>query len=729
MKTNYNLKLEQGIKKTTLLSSTIIILIVATITGYNLIKTEYNNFKNHINNFKTTLVEREKFYIKTSLDNLKNDIVLEELSIINNKKHRVKNQSIVAYNLAFSLYEKTKDLSKEEQINLIKTSIKQISQKKNDINYFILDTSGKLILSSENEIDESQNFYDFEDINGKKFINEIINTEFDKQNFMDYFWYMPNSSITSKKITYSRHLKELGIIIGSGTFLEKQSTEVTNKLIEKIKNQNFNNDEFLFIYKVNSLNNIINENTLVTKKLIEPDITEIKAMKELLINTNYKGNEHIFYDNNQKLIYGTYLNDYRYFIAIGVKLSNIFEIVNKERAISLENMYSNIMRLSIIIFIMTIIFFIFSLLFTKKIEDIFKEYKENVILNEDKYRMLFNHSNDAFIISQLEENNYFRITSYNKTASKVSNYDDEELIDKNLFDLFINIDINKILKDKAFLDTVKLKTKDNLIKTIEVSIIIYEENKQNIVFSSLRDITERTLLKEEKQKQDNILIQKSKMASMGEMIGNIAHQWRQPLSQLSGLFFDIKSAYDYKELNKKYLDNTVDEANDLLEYMSKTIDDFRNFFNPNSTKGEFIIKDAVENAVKIVKSNLDFYQIKLEINIDETSKINGFKNEYSQAVMNIISNAKDILIEKNIKNPKIKIYLEKNKKNILCIEDNAGGINEEIVDKIFDPYFTTKYEYGTGIGLYMTKMIIEDKMNGSVYAKNSKNGAIFFIEV
>jgi PAS domain S-box-containing protein len=343
--------------------------------------------------------------------------------------------------------------------------------------------------------------------------------------------------------------------------------------------------------------------------------------------------------------------------------------------------------------------------------------------------MLFNHSNDAFIISELDNNDYTRITSYNKTASKVTLYDEEELIDKKFFDLFINLDTKKILEEKSFFDTVKLKTKDEDIKTIELSIIIYEANKQTIVFASLRDITERTLLKENKEKQEKILIQKSKMASMGEMIGNIAHQWRQPLSQLSGLFFDIESAYDYKELNKKYLQNRVEEANDLLEYMSKTIDDFRNFFNPNSTKEEFFIKDSVDNAVKIVKSTLDFYHIELLVDIDESDKINGYKNEYSQAVMNIISNAKDILIEKNIQDPQIKIYLEKNRKTTLCIEDNAGGIDEQIIDKIFDPYFTTKYEYGTGIGLYMTKLIVEEKMNGLISAKNTKDGAKFLIEI
>jgi len=219
------------------------------------------------------------------------------------------------------------------------------------------------------------------------------------------------------------------------------------------------------------------------------------------------------------------------------------------------------------------------------------------------------------------------------------------------------------------------------------------------------------------------------MAAMGEMIGNIAHQWRQPLSQVSGLFFDIEYAYDYKELDKKYLSKRVDEANDLLEYMSKTIDDFRNFFNPNNKKEEFLISDSVSIALRIVNSTLDFHKIDLQIDINSDEKIYGYKNEYSQVIVNIISNAKDILIDRNIKEPKIKIYLENENKTVLCIEDNAGGIEKEIINKIFDPYFTTKYDYGTGIGLYMTKLIIEEKMNGLITAKNSKEGAIFTIEV
>tara|TARA_R110002033_G_scaffold13325_2_gene39724 strand:- start:2213 stop:4384 length:2172 start_codon:yes stop_codon:yes gene_type:complete len=723
LKNNYNQTVEQGIKKTTLLSSTIIILIVATIIGIVLIKTEYSNFRTHIKSFKNTLIEREMFYIKTSVQNLKNDIDFETLSIINSKKQRIKNQSIIAYNLAYSLYKTSKNLSKEEQINLIKKSLKEIAQEKNDINYFVLNTKGTLLLNTDYPKNEGINFLDFEDLDGVKFINKMINANANTQNFLDYNWYRPN-----KRITYSRHLKELGLIIGSASNLESNHVELTDKLLKKITLQGFNNDEFIFIYKLNSINNILDQSKLLIQKNIKTSNKELEAIKELLIKTNYKANEATYYDYNQKLFYATYIKEYRYFIAVGVNLSNINQIVKKETKISLDNLYKNIIKLIIIIIVMTIIFFFFSLLFTRKIEELFSQYRKRVKQNEEKYALLFNYSNDGFIISEIN-NNSTRILSLNSTALKTIGYESNEILYKDFFNLFDQLSLEEIRQSNSLVKTVKLFTKDKQTRTIELNAIIYSYENQNLLFASLRDITERTLLKEEKVKQQNILIQKSKMAAMGEMIGNIAHQWRQPLSQVSGLFFDIESAYDYKELDKKYLQNRVDEANDLLEYMSKTIDDFRNFFNPNSKKELFYLNEAINNAVKIVKSTLTFHHIELIINIEEDYKIDGYKNEYSQAIMNIISNAKDILLEKNIKNPQIRIYAQKNEKLCLHIEDNAGGIDDTIINKIFDPYFTTKYEYGTGIGLYMTKMIIEEKMNGTIKVKNSTNGAIFSIEI
>jgi PAS domain S-box-containing protein len=614
--------------------------------------------------------------------------------------------------------------SKEEIIDLIKSAITNIAKEENDIHYFIFDTQGNLLLNTENPSEEGVNFLDFEDINGVKFINEMIDNKKQEQKYVEYFWYKP-----SKKITFSRQFKPLGIIIGSSSFLESRNEELKDKLLKKIMLQKFNQEEFLFIYHINSLNNILEQSTLLIDRNIYSEDEDLEAIEKLMIDTGYKGDEYISYANNQKIIYGTYLTKLRYFIGIGINLSHIYDIVQKEKEISLKNMNENISKLIVIIVIMAFIFFIISVAFTKRIEKLLKVYKENVILNEEKYQLLFNYSNDAFLISEIKNHNS-SIISCNQTALELTAYEDNELIEHDFFSLFEGLELEELKKNKSLFKTVKLKTKDEKIKNVEVNVIIYDYENKELLFASLRDVTERTKLIEEKAKQDNMLIQKSKMAAMGEMIGNIAHQWRQPLSQVSGLFFDIESAYDYKELDKKYLSQRVEEANDLLEYMSKTIDDFRNFFNPNSKIEDFFVTVALSNAINIISSTLKFHNIELEIDCSETFHVNGYKNEYSQAIVNIISNAKDILVERKIQKPKIKIYnKEVDGKETLFIEDNAGGIEEDIISRIFEPYFTTKRDYGTGIGLYMTKLIIEEKMKGSISVENSEKGALFAIRI
>lgn len=317
---------EKGIKKIALLSSTIIILIVSMIIGIILIKTEYSNFRTHMKNFRNTLIEREMFAIKTSLENLKSDIDFEEISIINSKKQRIKNQSIIAYNLALSIYNNSKHLSNDEKIELIKTSIRNISQKENDIHYFIFDKKGTLLLSTSNPNNEGINFTDYEDVNGVKFINKILSSPVGNQNYIEYYGFQ-----LKKRINYSQHLEELGLIIGSASFLEKTDEDLKNKLLEKIALKNFNQDEFIFLYKINGLNNIKENNSLLIEKNITTNTSEIEAMEVLLKKTNYIGNDFLYYSNYQKLLYGTYLTNLRYFIGIGINLSYIDKIVEKEK--------------------------------------------------------------------------------------------------------------------------------------------------------------------------------------------------------------------------------------------------------------------------------------------------------------------------------------------------------------------------------------------------------------
>ncbi|HFQ62361.1 MAG TPA: hypothetical protein ENK39_08730 [Epsilonproteobacteria bacterium] len=241
-----------------------------------------------------------------------------------------------------------------------------------------------------------------------------------------------------------------------------------------------------------------------------------------------------------------------------------------------------------------------------------------------------------------------------------------------------------------------------------------------ILFSLALSYKMRMVAKE-KEEQKELLIHQSKLASMGEMIGNIAHQWRQPLTHLGYIFMNIKEAQKYHVLNETYINKKLEDAEFQLEFMSQTIDDFKNFYAPNKEKENFTLSSATEETLEIIKNTLKHNDIEVELIIKEDTALYNYKNEYKQVLLNIISNAKDALIERVSISPKIIITLDK---NTTVIEDNAGGINEEILERIYEPYFTTK-EGNSGIGLYMSKMIIERNMGGKLSVINTEKGAKF----
>lgn len=231
--------------------------------------------------------------------------------------------------------------------------------------------------------------------------------------------------------------------------------------------------------------------------------------------------------------------------------------------------------------------------------------------------------------------------------------------------------------------------------------------------------------------QEQILIQQSRFAAMGEMIGNIAHQWRQPLNALGLLLQNIENAYEMEMLDEAYIKRTVAKGNRLTDSMSHTIDDFRNFFKPNKENEVFSISSSLATTMDMIRSSLDNNLIMVTQEIDTSVCIKGFTSEFSQVILNILNNAKDALVEKNHSDKKLSIRVFKEEEYaFLEIEDNAGGIPKDIIAKIFDPYFTTKDEgNGTGIGLYMSKTIVKNSMKGILSATNSEYGAKFIIKI
>ncbi len=231
------------------------------------------------------------------------------------------------------------------------------------------------------------------------------------------------------------------------------------------------------------------------------------------------------------------------------------------------------------------------------------------------------------------------------------------------------------------------------------------------------------------REKDKLMFQQAKLASLGEMLGNISHQWRQPLMEINSLFLPIEGKISLDiPLDKEEILETISKLNHITKYMSNTIDDFKNFFATDKEKIKFQLLEQINSTINIISGGLKNNNIKLDIIIQKNPELTGYKNDYSQVLINIINNAKDVLVQRKIENPYIKISIfEENDNIITTVEDNAGGIKVDPIEKIFEPFFTYEKIGGSGIGLFMSKLIIEKNMNGKLLVENSSKGAFFKI--
>ena len=236
---------------------------------------------------------------------------------------------------------------------------------------------------------------------------------------------------------------------------------------------------------------------------------------------------------------------------------------------------------------------------------------------------------------------------------------------------------------------------------------------------------------EERQKQQQLMEIQARQAQMGEMIGSIAHQWKQPLNLLSISAFDITEIYRAGDLTDESMNAYLQNLQNTIRYMSSTIDDFRNFFQPTSTMLPFSPARAIDHILRMIGKIYKLQNIDIRISSQSDIEVLGIQNEFQQVILNLLNNAKDAFIEKQITQREIDIRITQSEKLVnIAVEDNAGGIPESFLDKIFDSYFSTKdAAKGTGIGLYMSKQIIEEKMGGRLNVTNTENGACFTISL
>ncbi|WP_419764727.1 MAG: sensor histidine kinase [Arcobacter sp.] len=279
-------------------------------------------------------------------------------------------------------------------------------------------------------------------------------------------------------------------------------------------------------------------------------------------------------------------------------------------------------------------------------------------------------------------------------------------------------------EDNFFIEAIEVLKCDESVFWVEINV----EKRENDIIVIFKDISYKKSLENQKK----VFLEQSKMAAMGELISMIAHQWRQPLQTVSILAQKLvltKKTDGY--VDNDILQKSVTDIDSQLDYMSKTIDDFRNFFKPESQKVITKPSKIIDKAVKFLHYILTINNIEFKLDIINDKEISIIENNLIQVIINIIKNAIDVLLEREIESKLIIIRCDFNENYVIIeIEDNAGGIPEEDLNKVFDSYFTTKHnDKGTGLGLYMSKTIIEEHSLGKLSVKNSSNGALFKIEL
>ena len=701
----------------------------------------------HLNDLEKAKKTIENQYLKSNKDRIKATIEIVNRFIIKKAsdseralKEDLQNKINIANKIATNIYNKNKDtLSKDEIIRHIKNAIETLRYNQGRGYFSIHTLKGINILNPVFRELEGTFVFDRKGISGNYPVRDAINIAKTKgEGFFSWYYYKPNDkSKKYKKIGIVKKFEPYDLIITTAEFEDDFKKHVQKEILKHLNGLEYQNGGHVFVIDKKG-------EFLLTRSSVT-NISEIKKENHFSIGfkdfiNSDRDNTYLQYiykfgkdrTSHSKIAYLKKVNIYDWVIGNGFDYDSLnVQIINKQK--ELEKKYKEYLTTFIFIAIcITILLLVISLLMSNFLEKLLLSYKKRLLEKETlKFEAMMEELNiifDNLPINVIYKDTKDNIIRGNKTLANALGLNVEELRNiptKKLFPHFYKryyeYDL-KVIKSKKVEKGIieKYYSKEGLRLINYSNIPILDKNgevKNIIVF--VTDITDQETLKEDNKRKEILLYQQSKMATMGEMIANIAHQWRQPLSAISTAATGSKLLKEIDSLSDEQLNIAFDTINDSAQFLSQTIDDFRNFFNPNKNKlTEFHISVPIEKTLKLLLPKFLVQDIEIIKDIEDI-KIMSLENEIIQVLINVLNNARDELIKsKQRRLIFIKTY-KKDNSLFIEIKDNAGGIKNDIIHKVFESYFTTKEStHGTGIGLYMSKDILTKLLNADIYVKN-----------
>lgn len=695
--------------------------------------------------------------IKEEVDRVHEYIKTQDKNSIKELKKELKKRVYQAHDIASKIYKENKHTKSEKEIlMLIKSALGSIVFNNGRGYYFIFDIKGFNLLQPLNRKLENTNLLDFENTMGYELIRRVVQSIKDKTESFDSYYWIKNAEDTflTKKTSFYKTFEPLNISIGAGEYIDDYEKELKTSVINHIQNIKLKNGEYIFLIdydgKVLAHKNTDN----IGKNLINSkDKNNLEFIKEIIKFAKLGGDFFSYYNPTTKSVTykkTSYVNGYdkwQWSFGTGYSEEKLLEIISNVQKKLLFDAKEGYKKIIIANVIITISLLIITFVLSKFLENILIKYKEKIkkesselkITNDklkskkNELETIIQDAPNPIILHQENGNilmlNHAWIDSTGFSLEEVSTttdlinsvYDDEE---SKVFTKERVNTLYKITKKTKESEVTFLNKNRDLLTWQFISAPLGLINGKRTVISSAMDITEL-------KKKDEMLINQSRHAAMGEMIGMIAHQWRQPLSAIimdaNNMLIDIELGDFSLSESKEFASSICNQTEEL----SKTIDDFSNFFKPDKDIVNVNIEEVLDKTISMVKSSLKSNNIKLEISNETNTVIKAYPRELMQVFINIINNAKDVFEHNKSNNALISIKVYEDKTHVITeIYDNGGGIDAEILPQVFDPYFSTKDEKdGTGIGLYMSKMIIENHLNGLIEVKNVNNGACFIVRL
>ncbi|ADG94031.1 multi-sensor signal transduction histidine kinase [Arcobacter nitrofigilis DSM 7299] len=724
----------------------IIIFLITSITIFNIHSTK-KQLENQIKNKKAEFFQEKKNLIYNKVHNINNFIKMDNNKVNTKVKNQLKEKIETALKITKNIYKKNKNLSKKSLIKVLKNRLSFLTYNKNENYYFIFDKEGNILAHPEKDLlgKNLNDYYDTDNIKiGSKLIKSLSNNE--KIGFTQYHFKKPNikNKVFLKAIAVM-YFKPLDIYIGTLVYPNEILNEQKEDLVKRIE---LSSDlkEYILLFNVFNIKGgkgfaqLIasnNEEKYFEKKL-DDDIKDEKGnyyRKDVLKLLRKNGECYYKYwfkkpgSNVEKERYAYFYwnKQWNWIITSGFYFEDLDAQIDK-----LKNETDS--YLSELIINSLIWGLIFCLVMISISTTIF--YKIQRRINNNQVRLI------------KSQENLKKAQKISKVGSWSYSYETEDLIlSDETYELFgiekdkrrisskyllsfvhsddkrrVNVLLDRLVKEKKAYEIIHRLVINNKIKWVNNQCEVFVEKNGMIIVGTLQDITEKYEKDKKIEEQSQLLFNQSKMAAMGEMIENIAHQWRQPLSAISISASGLKLESEYKVLDNNKIEETLTNILDNTKYLSNTIDDFRKYFVKDKNLAKCNIKEVYKNTIKLLKPKFDTLNIEIKDEECEDLFTYTLENELVQCLMNIFNNAHDALVKNKTDKKYILIKISKKYDNIIIdIRDNAGGIDNNIIQKVFEPYFTTKHKsQGTGIGLYMTQEIVIKHLKGFIKVENVK---------